>query len=49
MNGNLESSPKAFLPRPEQLVFKRQKPTVRKVMMVLDEFTIEIFKSKAQS
>lgn len=38
---------KDFLPRPEALVFKMAKPAQRKVTLVLDDFTIQAFKSKA--
>lgn len=38
---------KDFLPRPEALVFKEPKPDAKKVTMVLDTFTIETFKEKA--
>lgn len=38
---------KGFLPRPEALVFKENKPEAKKVTMVLDTFTIETFKEKA--
>jgi len=39
---------KNFLPSPEQLVFKKNKPEAKKVTMVLDTFTIETFKEKAE-
>ncbi len=35
-----------FLPRPEDLVLKE--PTAKKVTIVLDNFTINFFKDKAQ-
>ena len=37
-----------FLPRPEALVLKISKPAQRKVTIVLDDFTIQAFKVKAQ-
>ena len=37
-----------FLPRPEDLVFKEAKPKAKKITMVLDDFTIDFFKEKAQ-
>lgn len=39
---------KDFLPRPEQLVFKKSVPKTTKVTMVLDDFTIAMFKEKAK-
>ena len=39
---------KDFLPRPESLVLKISKPAQRKVTIVLDDFTIQAFKGKAQ-
>lgn len=44
----LKMVPKDFLPRPEALVLKIAKPAQRKVTIVLDEFTIQAFKGKAQ-
>jgi len=38
-----------FLPRPEDLVLKKgEAPAAKKVTMVLDDFTINAFKEKAQ-
>lgn len=37
-----------FLPRPEELVLRSPKPATRKVTLVLDDFTIQAFKEKAQ-
>ena len=37
-----------FLPRPEELVLKEPKPEAKKVTIVLDDFTINTFKQKAQ-
>ncbi|GEM_PF-1169179 len=39
---------KDFLPCPEALVLKISKPAQRKVTIVLDDFTIQAFKDKAQ-
>ena len=39
---------KDFLPSPEVLVRKMSKPAQRKVTIVLDDFTIQAFKDKAQ-
>lgn len=39
---------KDFLPPPESLVLKLSKPAQRKVTIVLDDFTIQAFKGKAQ-
>jgi len=38
-----------FLPRPEDLVLKKATPPVtKKVTVVLDDFTVRVFKAKAQ-
>ena len=38
-----------FLPRPENLVLKKEKPPItKKVTVVLDEFTVRVFKEKAE-
>lgn len=38
---------RGFLPRPETLVQKPSRPAQRKVTIVLDDFTIQVFKGKA--
>jgi predicted DNA binding CopG/RHH family protein len=43
-----EIAAKDFLPRPSDLVFKKAAPAAKKVTMVLDDFTINAFKEKAQ-
>ncbi|MDQ3250610.1 MAG: CopG family transcriptional regulator [Chloroflexota bacterium] len=40
---------KNFLPRPEDLVLKKEaRPVTKKITVVLDDFTIMVFKEKAQ-
>lgn len=47
-DADLENIAKDFLPRPEELVFKKTASSAKKVTMVLDDFTINAFKEKAQ-